>query len=85
MFMNPDVPISELIDPVKTLNRPDYNNEGGQPSVCNEILESVPLKEGSFHETALVTALGSGSKWIGALIEYSTGVQSYIAAFEGTV
>jgi hypothetical protein len=30
-----------------------------------------------------VAALGSGSKWIGSLIEMSTGVQSFIAAFEG--
>ena len=41
------------------------------------------MREGTFHETCMVTAHGSGSKWIGALIDYSTGVQSYIAAYEG--
>ena len=82
MFKNPGVPLSNLIDPTKMINSPDQNNEEGKPSICNQILESLPLKEGTFHETALVAALGSGSKWIGSLIEMATGVQSVISAVE---
>ncbi len=66
MFMHLDLSIQDQVDPDKPLNRPDYNTDG-QPSVCNQILESLPIREGTFHETYLVTAHGSGSKWIGAL------------------
>jgi hypothetical protein len=38
-----------------SVNRPDLNVDNSVPSICNDILESVPLNEGSFHETALVT------------------------------
>jgi hypothetical protein len=78
----PEIPLIDLIEPTKSVNRPDHSNEDTRASLCNSVLESIPLKKNTFHETALVAALGSGSKWVGALIDWSTGTQSFIAAFE---
>ena len=83
LFKKTGIPLKDLVDPTKMISRPNDNSDDNRPSICNEILETLPLDEGTFHETALVTALGSGSKWIGSLIEMATGVQSFIAAFEG--
>jgi hypothetical protein len=35
-----------------------------------------------FVETAFVASLGSGSKWVGSLVDWSTGIQNYNGAFE---
>ena len=49
-------------------------------SACNKIIASHQLEQDSVRETALVSALGSGSKWIGTLLDFSTGLQSIIPA-----
>jgi len=51
-------------------------------SLCDEILKSIPYIENTFVETPLVASLGSGSKWVGGLIDWTTGVQNYNGAFE---
>jgi hypothetical protein len=54
-FKHPDIPIMDQVDPSKSVHRPDHSSEHGRPSLCNAVLETLPMKEDTFHETALVS------------------------------
>ncbi|TRY78614.1 hypothetical protein TCAL_09488 [Tigriopus californicus] len=76
IFQDPSKSVLDIVDPVAIPKTFD----DGTTTKCNAIVTAHLLLPGSLHETPMVCALGSGSKWIGNLLEWSTGIQGYVDA-----
>ena len=77
--------ISELYNPLAIFPIKDYGWRDSSDIVdpiCNKIIASYALKEDSLFETPLIAARGTGSKWVSALVDQSTGIQSMALANE---
>ena len=79
IFKDSSVNLENLLNPTE----PPRFLEEGNDHKCIKILTALALKPGSLHETALVSPLGGGSKWVGSLMEWATGIQGFIAAVSG--
>ncbi len=72
MWSDPSATMDSLVDPAGV---PRGFDDGRPPSSCDETVRSAPLKEVSLNEHTLVSAQGSGSKFVLTMLDLSTGVQ----------